>query len=581
MKLTPFLFGILLIRAVAGIASPAAAMPLFEQDFVRVEGQVTSISGSSIYVDRGRDDRIEVGDRVVLHPAGVTSVEGTVRSVSKSSARLELDPGSPSVALGTRVELLVPRERTAQPAPTVPPEPGPTPAPVRPTPDSGLQAPPKPPPVHPPWTHPPESWSADQPLLAPAFGRTPEERESELTGRAWLDLRYTKDEVGGSRSYLFGRMGTNSTLTNPFGDGGELRFDAELLRNDFTFDDEPTEEETDFVLRRFSYSVGGTRERPTRFEAGRFLAREFPELGVVDGVEWTRRTDGGHRFGAHAGGMPESLPDELASFDDTGVSVFGRWVRGEKEELRLGGALQNTWHDGEHDRTLVLAEAEWRPSSRFWWRTLAWVDFYDSGDALKSEGLELTELSTQARWRSENNWGVNASASRRLYPELLREDYAQLSPALVQDGELARASLGFWRDLTRDTRVDARADVWNDQDDSGSTLDVGMTWRDLAWDDGSIALSAYRADGSYSSGYGARATATKAWSRVFGSLAYDYASFDQKDFTGEQATLAHHAVYGTLDLPIGEDWTLTLQGDTHFGDEQDAWSLGFALQMRF
>ncbi|MBK7875346.1 MAG: hypothetical protein IPJ77_06290 [Planctomycetes bacterium] len=568
----------------------AVARASGEQDLVRLEGKVTSVSGNAVYVDLGRDDHVEANDRVVLYPPGVTSVEGTLRSVARSSARLELDPGSPTVAVGVRVEVLVPRERVApKPAEPAPPEKPPeTPpadagvaSPPKPQRPDAAQVPPKPPPVHPPWSHPPESWNAQHPLLAPAFGQRPEERDSEVHGRAWLDLHHTTDDVGGTKRYLYGRLGTDVRVTNPFGSGGELTFDAEVQQRDFSFPDAEDQTDTDFVLRRFSYAVGGTRDEPTRFEAGRFLAREFPALGVVDGVEWTRRTEGGSRFGVNAGGLPEPFPDAMNSFHDVGVALFGRYVRGEKEELRLGAAVQNTWHDGEQDRSLVLAEAEWRPSKTFSWRNLAWIDYYDSNDVLKSAGFELTEITSQARWRFRDDWTVSATASHRRYPELLRDDFSSLSPTLIQDGELDRGSIALAHEITKTTRVDGRVDAWRDQDDSGTTADLGIAWRDLLYDRGTVTLSVFRVDGSFSSGEGVRASASRSWDAAFGMLSYEFTNFDQKDFTGEQSTLAHHAVYGTLDLPIDDRWNLSLQAEERFGDEQSAWGLGLMLQMRF
>lgn len=567
----------------SGDRAHAAPRALAEQDLVRVEAKVTSASGSSLYVDVGRDDGVQAGDRVVLYPPGVTSVEGTIRSVAKRSARLELEPGSAPVPEGTRVEVLVPRERIAKPSepakPVVTPAPS-APAPVAPNPGA-TEPPPRTPPVHPPWAHPPETWAAEHPLLAPAFGLKPDERARDVHGRAWVDLDLTTDSVGGTKRYLFGRSGADVRVTNPFGAGGELAFDAEVQHRSFSFPDAPDDTQTDFVLRRFSYAVGGTAEHPTRFEVGRFLAHEFPELGVVDGAEWTLGADGASRVGVNAGGLPEPFAGRMSSFHDYGAALFGRKSIGEDETLRIGGALQNTWHDGAQDRTLVLAETDWRPSPRFAWRGIAWIDHYDSSDTLKSPGFELTELSTQARWRATDDWGASLSASHRRYPELLREDFANLSPVLVQDGKVDRASLALWHAYSRNVRFDARVDAWRDQDDSGSTFELGAAWTDLLLDRSTASLSVFRANGTFSSGVGARASITKAWERAFGMLSLETTSFDQKDFTGVQSSLAHHAVYGSLDLPLGEDWNLSLRAEDRFGDQQSAWSLGMVLQLRF
>ena len=176
---------------------------------------------------------------------------------------------------------------------------------------------------------------------------------------------------------------------------------------------------------------------------------------------------------------------------------------------------------------------------------------------------------------------MSATASHRRYPELLRDDFSTLSPTLIQDGKLDRGSLALAYELSKSTRIDGRVDAWQDQDDSGTTAEVGVSWRDLLYDHGTVSLSVFTADGSFSSGQGARASASRNWGAVFGMLSYEYTSFDQKDFTGQQSSLAHHAVYGTLDLPIDDKWNLSIQADDRFGDEQSAWGLGLMLQLRF
>lgn len=576
------------VLALSGIPSPELARgaharaALGEQDELRVPGTVTAISGVEVYIDIGRDQLVRAGDTAVFFPPGVSSVEGTVRAVARHSARVELAPGSAPVEVGVRVEVLVPRER-AKP----PPQPAPTPqrpadaTPNAPQPPVAPVTPPvKPPPVHPPWTAPPESWSTDKPLLAPAFGLAPEERPREVDGRAWIDLRDTHDDVGGSKEYFFGRVGTAVRVTNPFGRGGALEVESEVLQRNDSFADGTSDSDTQLYVRRLAYVVGDTREDPTRLSIGRFYAHEFPELGTVDGVEWTRRTSGGSRFGFHAGGLPRPFPG-AALFEDYGASVFGRYAVDESERLTFGGAFQTTWHEGEADRDLLLLQSSWRPSKAFAWNTSAWLDWYTQDDTSKSSGFELTELSTQARWTFLPDWGTSVRLSHRVYPELLREDFAGVSPELLQDGELDRGSLTLWHALTERVRLDARVDAWRDQDDSGENYELGTSLRDVLYERGTFHASVFHVDGTYSSGFGVRASASRSWERTFATLGYEYASFDQKGVVGEQANLAHHALYGSLDLPLGDRWSLTLSGDSRFGDEQDSWGAGLMLQVRY
>jgi hypothetical protein len=228
---------------------------------VRLELRVTSATGSAVYVDRGSSGGLAAGDRVEfrLDSGAVASV--VVRSVGANGARVELDPDSASPPVGARGEAIVPDDRPgAQPAP-----------------GEGPRA----------WTHPPETWSADKPLLAPAFGLAPEDRPARWHGRAWTRFDTTLDREG-DRTYGLAAIGADATLENPFGDDGALRIDVDAFaRRSDVEDDDGLYDYDDTRLRvdRLAYDVGGTEDRPHRFVLGRFLQTSFPELGVLDGAE--------------------------------------------------------------------------------------------------------------------------------------------------------------------------------------------------------------------------------------------------------------------------------------------------------
>ncbi|MEY2786812.1 MAG: hypothetical protein RL277_3024, partial [Planctomycetota bacterium] len=119
------------------------------------------------------------------------------------------------------------------------------------------------------------------------------------------------------------------------------------------------------------------------------------------------------------------------------------------------------------------------------------------------------------------------------------------------------------------------------QDDDGLSFEAGASWRDLPWSNGDLSLSAFHVDGSYSSGPGARLAVSRNWGAAFANFAYSWTSYDQKGFVGEQATLAHHSLFGSLDWTIANEWDLGLYAEDRFGDELDSWTLGLNLQWRF
>lgn len=565
------------------------------QKSVRVEVRVTSITGASYYLDKGRAAGVDVGDRVTFFPSGGTTVEGTIRSASKNSARVELDTASTAVAVGDRGEADVPEERFVKPTPapdaTPPVVTTTSPSEAKPTPSTNEVAPQAPTtpttpapvavPAHPPWTHPPENWNDTTPLLAPAFGISPEERATRYHGRFYAQGSGTWDNQGDTRRYTLFSTGVDATVDNPFNDGGSFRIDAQVFSR--TADADATDfhdSQSTVRLNRLVYEVGGTVDRPTRWLFGRFLQREFPEFGVLDGVEWDQRLSGGSVVGASAGAMPEPTAD-MKSFDDLQGALFYRHAFDDKRRNTIGIGYQNTWHKGSQDRSLFVGDADLRPADSITIHSTAWVDHYDSSDTIKDAGFELTEMQVSTSWRTTNTSGLALSLSHRRIPELLRSEFQSTSTDLVKNGKLDRIALNGWMNATERIRVDGRVDHWRDQDDSGSTGEVGAAVRNLFADESEFRASVFYADGSFSSGPGFRVQYSQGFGRVYGNLGYEFSDYEQKDFTGEQKKLGQHTVFGSLDLPLFASWDLSLLGEDHFGDEQDSYTLGFLLQTRF
>lgn len=575
MKLGPALR--LLATAIAWLAPPALA----ENAEVPIEAHVTAVTGSSVYVDRGRTQHIAEGDRVLFHPSGTGTVEGTVRSVSKNSARVELAPGSPPINVGVRAEILVPEERLKPetPPPALLPERDSSAAPTVPVPQPQQVTPPPTTPTHPPWTQPPETWTEEMPLLAPAFGQKPEERERKLEGRVYTQGNATWDQQNGGRRYFLGNAGVDLRLENPFGQGGALELDAEFFQRSASVPDAPDDSDSRALVRRLSYSFGGTEERRSRYEFGRFLQHEFPELGVLDGIEWSRRSESGSRFGASVGALPEPSP-EMSSADDTQASVYYRYAANPDERFTLGAAYQNTWHRGQQDRNLLVGTLEYRPLGKLSLRSSAWIDYYGSEDTIKTKTVELTEAQIQASWRLAPRSGLSAFFSQVRYPEMQREEFTSLTPEQIRNNHVERIGLSGWHGLSEKVRINARVDGWQDQDDSGQSGEIGAGWRDLLYDHGEVSVALSQTQGSFSSGPGLRLSANRAFGKTFANLTYAFSDFEQKDFNGDQSKLSQHALFGSIDLPIGTRWDLSLFGEQRFGDEQDSYSLGFLLQMR-
>jgi hypothetical protein len=546
------------------------------QETARLEARVLAVSGTSVYLDRGREGGVEREDPVFFHPPGVAIVSAVVRDVSKRSSRAEVPPGSPRIVVGTRAEIRVPSERLeANPTSQLPQAQGealPPPAPA---------SRPAPPPAPSPWTHPPENWKEDMPLLAPAFGSGAQERPVRFSGRVFGQGTATWDRQGDNRRYFFGTLGTGVRLENLLGRGGSLDIEGEVFRRVAILSGDPDERDTTYQITRFSYSEGGTPEVPLRWEVGRFLQDELPELGLVDGAEVSYRFASGSVLGASGGWFPEPFPG-FDSSEDVQATLYYRWSPDPDERLRIGAAYQNSWHEGDQDRNLVLATLDYDPGPSFSFRSAAWIDYYGSSDSIKDEGFQLTEFQGRAAWRHERIVGLGLSVYHRRIPELLRREFATMTPEEIRDDRLQSVSLdGFFEAVRDRVRLDASVSYWRDQDEEGPRGEVGVVARDLLFPDGEVAVRIFATDGIFEEGEGFRVSARKDFGRGSVGLGYAAARFEGTDSTGGGSDLLQQAIQGSLDFRLGALWDLSLLAEERFGDEQDSTTVALFLQARF
>ena len=565
-------------------AAPRTAKPDRKRDeMLRVEVVCTAISGRSVYLDLGREAGFAPGDRMRLFPLDGSPRRGRISSVSRTSARAEMEGNAEGLEIGLRGEVWIPRqrleqaaeeERAAQPAPEgeeraeteeAAPETG-VAAPVA---KVGVE--------HPPWTVPPEEWSHEQPLLAPAHGLAPEERSRRFDGRVYTSFDWTSDSVGGvDRDFESGALGFDGRIENPFGHGGVVNLDAELFGRRFTSDGD-TENESKLRIDRASYSWGGVRTARDRGEVGRFLQHELPELGFLDGIEYSHQLGTSQRVGASLGYLP--IPDDFfRTGDDLQAAIFFRRESPEDRRVSVAGGYQKTWHKGVADRDLFVGQAEYHPNASTSFSTSALVDYYTSGDTLKDSGLELTQIFANATHRTSGGHGVGLFLSRFRWPDLLRNEFPDVTAQDITNTASTRYGIDGWLALSAKTQLYGRLDAWSDQDDSGSGGRARVTWRDVLTQGDSFVLESFANGGKFTSSVGVRASTRRRLEHGSADLSWDTTRFEQD---GVDETLLQHALRGGLEFSLGTSWFLALYAESRFGDEQDALSVGFLLQRSF
>ncbi len=542
---------------------PAASDPNGVPAMKRLEVQVTAASGGSIYLDKGRKDGVAIGDLVLVHASAAGTFEALVRSVSKSSCRVELPPGAPAVAPSDPAEVLVPLSRLQEMEA-----------------EGEDEEPAKAVPDHPEWTASPEEWDGETPLLAAAWDRTPDEKPTRLRGRVFFTGQNTWDDEFGENEFTSARLGTEVFIENPWKDGGEIHFDGELMlrRADLEFGTDSRT--TRGRLDRLSYSWGGDRQEESFYEVGRFLQNEFPELGVLDGGEYVRRLDSGARVGASFGYMPEQYP-RMETGDDLQVAVFYRTDSDDPEDMVLGIAYQSTWHKGDADRNLVIGTLDWNPTEQLSLYGSAWVDYYGSGDDIKDDGVELTQFRLNGVYRIDQDSGVGAHVSHTRWPELLRNQLQSATAEQILDNETSRIGVSGWHRLAEDVRLDGRLDHWEDEDDSGGSGDIRLALRDMLYEKGEVAVAVFTTRGSFTEGNGLRLSANRSFGHgTFCTVSWENAQYEQ-DTAGADEDLDQQTVRASLDMLLGATRNLSLYAERRTGDSQDSKNLGVFFQQRF
>ena len=529
-----------------------------EDGTIIVEVRVTAVSGTSVYLDAGREAGLRPGDVVELHPTAGTT-RGVINAISKSSSRAELD-GNLTAGVGDLGEVRIPESRLTP-----------------------LEAPSKAkgPKKDIEWEADTVPWDPDRPLLAaPVVVRTPADRKSELSGRIYTVIDQTWDNER-DQSFLLLRQGLDARLTNPFDSGGQLHFDAEVFRRET---DLGTETITDDRgrLDRFSYSIGGTREERTRYEVGRFLQYEFSELGVLDGFELGHRTDSGSIVGFSAGLFPDPRSD-FRTGEDSQVAVFFRTPRhgsGDGPDLDWGLALQNTWHKGDEDRDLLVGDFNYRPTEQLSLSADSHVDYYGHGDVIKSRGLELTEFNLRTRYTFEMPAGMGAYYSFRRFPELLRDEFNTLTPDQILNNEVRRVGVDFWRTLAEKFRLSTRFGSWRDQDSDGWSSNLRGSARDWLYERGEVSIEVYNSEAAFTMSDGARLTANRRIASSLVGLVLENNRSKQDNFDGSQSSLKTQRIRLHWDNSF-DKWNLSTYLESRLGDQQNSFVIGLFLQYRF
>ena len=517
-----------------------------------------------IVVDRGERDGVHVGDRVTLTPRTGGSYDGTVVSVDERSSVVELDDKTFVPAPGTKGEVRVTRAPGEQPTEDEPTEDS--------TDEPGESSDDKPDPDG-KWTNKDKDWSPDKPLLA---GRPlrPNQRPSRWYGRVYGVAELVSDIDDYTNSFM--RVGTDMTYTNLMRRGGRLRLNTELAYLEDVDDDKDVK----ILLRQLSYSEGDHRFSRDFWEVGRFLQSGLPEFGTVDGGEWIRRRENGHRFGVAVGALPE--PDQdFDSFTDWGISGFYEWVSDPREQLVLTGGYQKTWHGGEADRDLLVGKFRYVPQGTSWdVFGSVWVDVYTGKDDEKGSGLDLTQviLNGRRQWRES---GIELRFTHIRFPEILRNGKFLAGVEDLSDRRADRLTADYYYKLGRDLELQAHLGVWNDEETTGGDAELGVEIEDLWLKHSTASITGIVNFAEFENVFGGRVTYGQSLKTGRWDVLYEIANHHLLGFPSDRDDMLQQRFRLSGSYYTKTNWDFSAYAQFIYWDEEFTWTLGFSWQKRF
>jgi hypothetical protein len=536
-------------------AACLAAVAVGQGDvFEHIALRVSSLRPSGeLVVDRGRRDQVQVGDRVVLMPRNGPVLHGAVTSVEERTALIELVDRNATVAIGVKGEVLMPRARlqaTAQ-------------EPSQPTTPVGVAEPQD------------DGWHPGMPLLGSTRPPRAEERATALSGRAFVavDLVRTLDSL--SQSFL--RAGGDVEVSNLRGDGGTLRFSGEFDLLTETSGNNGA----DLRVYELSYTHGGTRFDPLRWQVGRFLQHDMPEFGILDGAEVGFRCENGDRFGGSFGYLPV-LDDDMQSLDDLQLAGWYLGAADFAERLTWGIGFQKTWHHLDDDRDLVVGKVRYLQSDGWNLAATIWIDYYSGRDAAKGQTFGLTRANAFATRRWRGSGGLELAYDHEEYPLTLRRELSQtLQPQALLDAHQDRLSAHVFWNSSPSTAWSLRGTGWTDEERNGGSVEFGYASDDLIQAGARTGITGFDVQGLTSSLFGVRIDHGGSFGFGRVDMLYELGYAHHEGFPRDRNDMIQHRLGGLCSTNLGAGSDLTIYADGTLWDRELSFGVGFYVQHSF
>lgn len=313
---------------------------------------------------------------------------------------------------------------------------------------------------------------------------------------------------------------------------------------------------------------------------GRFLPRELPGIGYVDGIQGQIQHDEHISLGAVAGFKPDRYNLD-PSLDEPLIVGYATYEAGKLPGPYYSGTvgILGSLYEGQSDRLALLFDQRASISPLFSLYSTAEVDF-DVGGAEIQTGTNLTRLDVSAVSRLSSDLSFRAGVDHWQRPDNRAErDLLSYYDDRYFDDGYWRYWVGSDQGLSRNLRLSEEvAFINSDTYDYDPRWQIGLTHTDLFnWQGASVTATTYNVSVRGIDGYGVRLSAyLPLWKHKLSI--HPLAGFRTVDVEPQSGEFELTYLSLRINGRLSPNWSL-FGGYTHsYGDELNSMLLDFGLR---
>jgi hypothetical protein len=417
------------------------------------------------------------------------------------------------------------------------------------------------------------------PLLAPAESSKDIPKVNNIFhGQINIKEMFQKDNQD-SLDYSVTHIGSSGSLDRFDGSRWSLEWSGDISYRDgdaYRYNPDYKDPRLDLYMLSLQHPLG----EDGLFRFGRFIPRELPGIGYVDGALVQVRPSEFWRIGTVAGFKPDRY-DLSPSGDEPLAAVYGTFEAGERKSLFYSGTagILGSLYKGQTDRLALLFDQRMDVGSSFSVNSTAQVDL-DVGSAEYQTGTRLTRLDVSAIYRIYSGLNFRSGIDHWERPDNQAErDLLVIDDERLFDDGYWRYWVGSDQDLFWKLRLSEQISfIESSEYDYDPRWSIGLTRTGLlSLSDASATATIFNLQSQSMDGYGIRLSAYLPFlnHKLSVQPAAGFRTVTD-DSQSEDFSLSYMSL--NLNGKLSSNWTLFGGFTQTYGDNVDSYMINLGLR---